>query len=385
MRRLFNGILYSTPAAEKKVPKNPIYAWTGPERPRSALETCAPASNSSQPHHTQARAASQAHLRTRLLLPGWYKMPVEAPEALRQRAQRILQAGEGSFAASGPPQAAEFITHRLLVAASEAVEAAAAAVQLALSDRIRYRLLARVVADAMCAPEPLVQALAEILGRRLATQAKRVRAAVAAIEERAEQARVDARATAGSSTATVPDGLPAIDAAEQEELTLQWSEIFENVDGLVAPVAPAAVAPAIVAPAVVAPAVVDAWAGCLPLPPRLAEALGEEGYIELRKLVGSDSDATLRDVTDFYLPLLVSKLLRERAREAVTMTELETEVEEMGEAVGHSDGKLRKMKLELVDSQSREDALGKVVRDVCRGQEPTDVMWLKVQPLRPSK
>jgi len=93
-------------------------------------------------------------------------MPAEAPEALRLRAQRILQAGEDSFAASGPPQVAEFITHRLLVAASQAVEAAAAAAQRSLSDRIRYRLLTRVVADTMCAAEPLEQQLVETLGGR---------------------------------------------------------------------------------------------------------------------------------------------------------------------------------------------------------------------------
>ena len=43
------------------------------------------------------------------------------------------------------------------------------------------------------------------------------------------------------------------------------------------------------------------------------------------------------------------------------------------------------MQLQLVDSQSHEDALGKVVRDACQGQEPTDVMGLKVYILRPSK
>ena len=307
-------------------------------------------------------------------------MPAEAPEALRLRAQRILPLGEGSFAASGPSQVAEFINHRLLVAASQAVEAAAAAAQRSLSDRIRYRLLARVVADAMCAAEPLEQQLAETLGRRLAMQAKRVRAAVAAIEEQAEQARVDARATADSSTPTLPGRLAAIDAAEQEEMTLQLNEIFENVEGLVAQVAPA-----VVAPAVVAPAVVDAQAGCCPLPPALASRLGQEGCAELRMLVrdvkGRDV-VTLQKMTDIYLPLLVKQLLRGRAEDAVIMTKLETEHEELREYAEKAKLELADVSQELVQAHAAQDALTKVVRDVCKGREPTDVMWLKSQPPR---
>ena len=89
-------------------------------------------------------------------MPGWCKMPAGAPEALRLRAERILPAGEGHFPPSGPPQVADLINHRLLVAASDVVAAVVAAMQPDLSGKKTYRLLARVVADALCCPEPFI-------------------------------------------------------------------------------------------------------------------------------------------------------------------------------------------------------------------------------------
>ena len=83
------------------------------------------------------------------------------------------------------------------------------------------------------------------------------------------------------------------------------------------------------------------------------------------------------------MPCLVRKLLTDRANQAVHMTELETENEELQEAARQARSERDAAVLELVVSQSHEDALEKVVRDVCKGHTPTDVMWVKMQPPRP--
>ena len=64
------------------------------------------------------------------------------------------------------------------------------------------------------------------------------------------------------------------------------------------------------------------------------------------------------------------------------MTKLETEHEELREYAEKAKLELEEVSQELVLAHSAQDALTKVVMDVCKGREPTDVMWLKSQPPR---
>ena len=306
-------------------------------------------------------------------------MPADAPEVLRQCVQRIIQAGEGQFVAGGPPKVAELVSHMLLVAASHAVQAAAAAVQPALSGRAQLRLLGRLVADTMCASDQPDRAFAETIGRRLDRQAKSVRDAIAAIEVRAEQARVEVRAATAADDASFSGRLAAIDATEQDELELQWDEVYENMEGLEAPAA-AAPAPA-PAPAACVDDDLDACLqmGCPTIPPRMAQLLGDEGCRELQKSCAQAFGVREHQLTNIFLPMLVRKLLQDRAREAVAMTAIETECDEAWQSAERAEQELEMVQIDLRNEKLIAASLDRIVRDVCKGEEPSDLMWTRVR------
>ena len=307
-------------------------------------------------------------------------MPADAPEALRQRVQRIVKAGEGEFVASGPPKVAELVSHRLLVAASQVVQAAAAVVQPALSGRAQLRLLGRLVADSMCAAEPMDKARAETVGRRLDRQAQNVRDVIAAIEADAEQARVRARAAAAAYGGSLPGCLAAIGAAEQEDLDVQRDEVYENMDGLEAPAVAAPAAARAPAACVDDDLDADLQMGCPPIPPRMAQLLGAEGCRELQKTCAQAFGVREHQLANFFLPVLVNRLLRDRAREAVAMTSIETERDEAQASAEQAEQELEMAQIDVRAEKLRADSLSRIVRDVCKGEEPSDLMWTRIHP-----
>ena len=163
------------------------------------------------------------------------------PEALQQRATRILPYTEGNFTPSSPPALLERLTDHLLVVASDAVASATADVQPALSGKAKLRLLAWVVADARGATVPLEKALAETVGKRLERQAQKVRGETAAASARALQQRTDARSAVAADpllAAGLASKLGAIDEEERRAFNRAVVEVyvgFHELEGLLPP------------------------------------------------------------------------------------------------------------------------------------------------------
>ena len=203
--------------------------------------------------------------------------PRSVSEALQRLATRLLAYPNGDFAPSQPPALLDKLTDHLLVVASDAVHAAAAAkVPLALSGRATLRLLAWVVADARGATQPLQKALAETVGKRLDKQAQRVRDAYAAASAHALESRTAARAAAAAdaslSSDDLRDQLAAIDAEERRALEHPLREVYVGFAeleellpqrlasdaGVAASIDPVAAAPAVATTATPAVAGVEA-------------------------------------------------------------------------------------------------------------------------------
>lgn len=160
------------------------------------------------------------------------------PDALRQRAERILASKEGESSPSPPPALLDSITDELLVVASDTVKAVAAAAKAKPSGKAQLRLLAWVVADVRGADTLLDKAIAETVGKRLDRQAATVRNVRARAVEHAESARTAARSAAASSATeleALAAVLAAIDAEESAVLQRVRSEVyvgFHELDAL---------------------------------------------------------------------------------------------------------------------------------------------------------
>ena len=90
-------------------------------------------------------------------------LPSGLVKSLTKRAERIRPFADGNFAPS-PQPLLDQLTDQLLVVASDAVTAVAAAASPRLSGKATLRLLAWVVADARGAGRPMEKALAETVG-----------------------------------------------------------------------------------------------------------------------------------------------------------------------------------------------------------------------------
>ena len=156
-------------------------------------------------------------------------LPSNLMEALRSRAERLHHFTGGQFEPSPPPVLLDKLTDQLLVVASDAVTAVAAATLPALSGKATLRLLAWVVADARGATTPLEKALAETVGKRLEKQAQKVRETLAAATADAAEARESARAAAAQDAnlaAALAAELAAIDALEQGAYDRARDEVY---------------------------------------------------------------------------------------------------------------------------------------------------------------
>jgi len=122
-------------------------------------------------------------------------------EALRRRADEVFPAPEAGYPPPNGSALLDELTDELLVVASDAVDAAAAAYRAsieglglpAFSGKAQLRLLAWLVADARGADKLLDKPEAEKVGKRLQRQAQTVREALAAASAAAEADRSRAR------------------------------------------------------------------------------------------------------------------------------------------------------------------------------------------------
>ena len=156
-------------------------------------------------------------------------LPSGMVETLTNIAERILPSTDGDFSPSPPPALLDKLTDQLLVVASDAVTAVAAAALPALSGKATLRLLAWVVADARGATTPLEKALAETVGKRLKKQAQKVRETLAAATADAAEARESARAAAAQDAnlaAALAAELAAIDALEHGAYDRARDEVY---------------------------------------------------------------------------------------------------------------------------------------------------------------
>ena len=156
-------------------------------------------------------------------------LPSSLVDSLTKLAERIRPFSTGDFAPSPPPALLEKLTDQLLVVASDAVSAVAAAATPPLTGKATLRLLAWVVADARGAATPLEKALADTVGKRLEKQAQKVRETLAAASVHAARAREAAREAASqdsSLVAALPSELAAIDVAEQEAYASARNEVY---------------------------------------------------------------------------------------------------------------------------------------------------------------
>ena len=65
------------------------------------------------------------------------------------------------------------------------------------------------------------------------------------------------------------------------------------------------------------------------------------------------------------------------------MTELETENEELQESFKQARREQMIAEGQAFSAEATAEVLTKVVSDMCKGHEPTDVMWVKIQKPRP--
>ena len=80
------------------------------------------------------------------------------------------------------------------------------------------------------------------------------------------------------------------------------------------------------------------------------------------------------------LLVLVNRLLRDRAREAVAMTSIETERDEAQASAEQAEQELEMAQIDVRAEKLRADSLSRIVRDVCKGEEPSDLMWTRIHP-----
>lgn len=130
----------------------------------------------------------------------------ELQTALERVAARILPFTQGDFAPSPPPRLLNKLTDNDLVLARLAVWRVAAQQEPPPSGAARFRLLAWTVADARGAPEPLSNAVALKVGKRLEAQALSVR------NESYDQPRLDRLAVMSRMEADPSFG-PSVEAA----------------------------------------------------------------------------------------------------------------------------------------------------------------------------
>ena len=155
-------------------------------------------------------------------------LPSGLVKSLTEIAERVLPFTDGQFAPSSRPLLDQ-LTDQLLVVASDAVTAVAAAASPRLSGKATLRLLAWVVADARGAGRPMEKALAETVGKRLEKQAQKVRETLAAAAAHAAQAREAAREAASRDAnlaAALPAQLATIDVAEREAYARARDEVY---------------------------------------------------------------------------------------------------------------------------------------------------------------
>ena len=159
------------------------------------------------------------------------------PAALRQLAQRILEAAFDVNTIAGKLPGVSKLTEELLLLASDAVEVVAAAAPWK-GPNGKAQLLTSLVAGAMGSQKIFDKADGERLGLRFKMQVKRVReerpraAADTAVRERRA-----ARAAAARDTllaAGLPEMLASIDAREKAALVRYVSEVYK-FDDIAAP------------------------------------------------------------------------------------------------------------------------------------------------------
>ena len=176
-------------------------------------------------------------------------LPSGTVETLTKLAERIRPSTNGNVSPSPPPALLDKLTDQLLVVASDAVTAVAAAASPPLSGKATLRLLAWVLGDARGGGRPMEKALAETVGKRLEKQAQKVRETLAAATAGAAEAREAAHAAAAQDAdlaAVLTTELATIDAIEQAAYTAARNEVyvgFHELGGESTPAQPPLAAP----------------------------------------------------------------------------------------------------------------------------------------------
>ena len=227
-------------------------------------------------------------------------MSLEASEALEKLAVRILVSTDGIKVTGSEVPGLCALTDEVLVAASGALEVAAAAAPVPRpSGKALEKCLARLVAAAMGSQVWLDDEKAGRAGKRLAKQVRKVGGDAAAAASSAQRQRELATAAAAAD-ASLADGLPAwlaeIGTAEAAALAAPRQEVYVGFHEI-APEPPAAesppptAAPVAVAEAMLAPQ--KKW------PRWLTRMMGREGCGFLDSVEKEDREADAEYLHEF--------------------------------------------------------------------------------------
>ena len=317
-------------------------------------------------------------------------------EELLERAHRLKAFKDGEFEPSEGGRLVKAITDQFLVMASGVVSQATGKATLGKPEK---RLLAWLVADAAGALQPLEKKLADVVGLRLERQAEHVRAAIQETLNSAAEQRADAKA-ALEADPELAESLPSWEADlakwEQQELQKHYDEVYVGFWelGELMPEAPVAVESecSLCGNVLSAPCHVpeprkddvshlrdfEKWEwpdheadviGGPPIPPFLAERLGEQGCLRLTAEC-SGRRWTGNEMINIAIPRLVMRLTEQIAEEQRCHEEDLRRAEECarGEAflcaplVSELRDEVSRLKEQLAEARGREAALHDIIR-----------------------
>ena len=301
-------------------------------------------------------------------------LPSGLVDSLTWLAERILPFTNGDFRPSQPPMLLEKLTDQLLVVASDAVAAVAAAASPPLSGKAKLRLLAWVLADARGAGQPLDRALAETVGKRLEKQAQKVRDILAAASAHASQARDAAHKAAAqdaSLVAALASELAAIDTTERNAYASARDEVYIGFHELGS--GSTAASPSLTV-SVEAPPQLPGWVSQEPeegpardelLKRALARIIDQEVMID-----------QLREANEWQ----ESSMRRERLRMQQQLWEQERVQMTLNNELWDADRKLSAAedRLEEMDEECVRDRFAELERDLARSRAGNDVLRKRV-------